>query len=115
VICKGNVCQFYCISTAQLEETAQNISQRSSCSTRCHCFQLGTILCFATEIIMYIPVSMMVYSDVVLHRGLPWVCAHPAQRTTSRTGRNKILNGHVGWHSRKQITSCRPDCENITL
>ena len=91
------------------------LSQRSCCSARCHCFQLGTILCCAVNIIMYIPVWMAVYCDVVLCTGLPRFCANAAQRTTSRTGINKILNWHVGWHSRKQQISWRPDCENTTL
>jgi len=60
-------------------------------------------------------VWITVYCGVVLNRGLPSFCAHTAQWRTSRTGRNKILNWHVGWHSRKQHISWRPDCKNAIL
>ena len=47
MICKGNVCQFYWRSTAQLLWTAQNAFTQIIMQWRCHCFQSGTILCCA--------------------------------------------------------------------
>ena len=41
------------------------LSYISSDSARCYYFQFGNILCCAMKILMYTPVSMTVYCDVV--------------------------------------------------
>ena len=76
VICKGNVCQLYWRTAAQLKGTAQNAFTESG---RFHCFQSGNTLCCAMRIMMFISVWMTVYCDVVLRWGLPRFCSHVAQ------------------------------------
>jgi len=77
------------------------LSYISSDSARFHYFQFGNILCCAMKILMYTPVSMTVYCDVVFSG----VCLGFVSRQ-----HNKQLQGWVGINLDFKLSPCSECC-----